>query len=146
MSISKRPASFIAALFLLFIVAALLVAPAIIRGTGARAWVDHYASLDSLPRPRRAAVRALLEKTDLAIRNLAPLPMASATAMRALEIGERTERQDHDPETALMIFRGVRTSCALVQSRPLQGVGFAVIEARAAALEGAVEPRDAKVR
>lgn len=126
------------ALLLALVAPPLVVAPAIVRGMNASAWVNHYAALEALPRPRRAFIRALLEKADLAVRNLAPLPQASAAAMRALGIGVRAEREDHDRETALLIYRGVRGSCATVRDRPFQGVGFAVIEGRAAALERAM--------
>jgi hypothetical protein len=117
--------------------APLLIAPPWIRGLAANKWVEHYASLDGLPRPRRASARMLVAKTDLAIRNLAPLPQASGAAIRALEIGQRLQGRDHDRETALIVYRGVRASCARVRSRLLSGAGFAVIEARAAALERA---------
>ncbi len=112
----------------------LLIAPAVIRGLAAAEWVEHYASLEGLPRPRRASARALVSKTDTAMRNLAPLPQASAAAMRALEIGQRVQNQDGDQQAALIIYRGVQASCASVRSQFLSGAGFAVIEARAAAL------------
>jgi hypothetical protein len=115
----------------------LLIAPPVIRGLSASAWVSHYAELPALPRPRRASARDVIERTDVAAVNLAPLPQASATVIRALEIGQRIEREEGDPETALAIYRGVRDVCARVRSRPLSGSGFAVIEARAAALEDA---------
>ena len=115
----------------------LLAAPAIIRGLAADAWVSHYASLDSLPRPRRAAARDLAARLDAVLMNLAPLPQASAAAMRVLEIGQRTEAGDHDRDAAIVIYQGVRNACARVRSRPLSGAGFAVIEARAQALENA---------
>ena len=118
--------------------APLLVAPAVIRGLAAFAWVSHYASLESLPRPRRAAARAVAARVETAIMNLAPLPQASAAAIRALEIGQRVEQQEHDPEAALLIYQGVRNACARVRSRPLSGAGFAVIEARATVLHNAV--------
>jgi hypothetical protein len=82
-------------------------------------------------------VRDLIERTGVAALNLAPLPEASATAIRALEIGQRAEREERDPEAALAIYRGVREICGRVRARPLSGSGFAVIEARAAALEDA---------
>lgn len=115
----------------------LFAVPTLIRGLAARAWVSHFASLKSLPRPRRASARALVEKAERAIENLAPLPQASDAALRALETGERVEHQDHDREAALLIYGGVRNACARVRSRPFSGVGFAVIEARAMALESA---------
>lgn len=115
----------------------LLLAPPVIRGRAASAWVSHYAELPALPGPRRTAVRDLLEKTSVAALNLAPLPQASATVIQALEIGQRVEREERDSETALAIYRGVREVCARVRARPLSGSGFAVVEARAAALEDA---------
>lgn len=114
--------------------APLLIAPPVIRGLAAAAWVAHFASVGTLARPRRAAARALNEKVDIAIQNLAPLPQASVAAMAALELGRKTENQDRDPEAALVIYQGVAASCARVRSRLLAGPGFAVIEARAAAL------------
>lgn len=117
--------------------APLLIAPPIIRGLAASAWVSHYAELPALPRPRRTAARDVIERTGVAAVNLAPLPEASATLVRALEIGQRAEREEGDPEAALVIYRGVRELCARVRARPLSGSGFAVIEARAAALEDA---------
>jgi hypothetical protein len=125
-------------LFLAFLAAApLLAAPPLIRGLAARHWVDYYASRDGMPRPRRASVRTLVLKTSIAMNNLAPLPQASDVALRALEIGQRVESQDRDKDAALAIYRGVREACARVRSRWLSGPGFAVIEARAAALEQA---------
>ncbi len=112
----------------------LLAAPSVIRGLAADAWVSHYAGLDELPRPRKATARALVDKAESAMRNLAPLPQASSAAVRALEIGQRTEHQDHDIEAALVIYRGVRQACARLRERPLSGAGFSVIEARAQAL------------
>ena len=117
------------------VAAPLLVAPPLIRGLAAAEWVEHYASLESLPRPRRPAARALIEKMDSAMHNLAPLPQASAAAKRTLEIGQRLQNQVRDRETALLIYRGVRASCTRLRSRLFSGPGFAVIEARAAALE-----------
>jgi hypothetical protein len=117
----------------------LLIAPAVIRGLAALAWVEHYASLDGLPRPPRASARTLVSKTDTALRNLAPLPQASAAARRALEIGQRAQNQDRDAQAAIIIYRGVQASCASVRSRFLSGAGFAVIEARAAALERSID-------
>ncbi len=117
-----------------FVAVPLLIAPSVIRGLAAFAWVTHYASMGSLPRPRKAAARALVAKTDIAIRNLAPLPQASTAAIRALEIGQRLEHQDGDSEAARVVYQGVGMACASVRSRPLSGAGFAVIEARATAL------------
>jgi hypothetical protein len=124
--------------------APLLVAPPLIRGLAADAWVTHYASLPTLPRPRKAAARHIALKTDLAVVNLAPLPQASTAALQALEIGRRLELQEHDPDAALVIYEGVRAACARVRDRPLAGPGFAVIEARAAALLAAAEARKKK--
>ena len=112
-------------------------APMLIRGLAADGWVIHYAALPSLPHPRRASARALASRVDAAMLNLAPLPQASKTALRALEIGERAQHENHDSESALVIYQAVRASCARARSRPLAGAGFAVIEARAAALESA---------
>lgn len=117
----------------------LLAAPSVIRGLAADAWVRHYAALDGLPRPRKAAARALVEKAESAMRNLAPLPQASSAAIRTLEIGQRTEHQDRDLEAALVIYRGVRQACARLRERPLSGAGFSVIEARAQALADAAQ-------
>ena len=117
----------------------LLAAPSVIRGLAADAWVGHYAALDELPRPRKAAARALVDKAESAMRNLAPLPQASAAAIRALDIGQRTEHQDRDIEAALVIYRGVRQACARLRERPLSGTGFSVIEARAQALADAAQ-------
>lgn len=121
---------------LLFALAAapLLLAPPIVRGLAADAWVKHYAALPGLPHPGRATARALVEKADLAIWNLAPLPQASTAAILTLEIGQEAER-DRDQESALLIYRGVQASCARVRDRAFSGSGFAVIEARAKALE-----------
>lgn len=110
-------------------------APTLIRGFAAEAWVSHYAAMESLPRPHRAAARAIVSRIDAAVMNLAPLPQASAAAMRGLEIAERAQNRDHDREAALLIYQGVRAACARVRDRPLSGPGFAVIEARATALE-----------
>lgn len=117
----------------------LLAAPSVIRGFAADAWVSHYAALDELPRPRKATARAVVDKAESAMRNLAPLPQASSAAIRALEIGQRTEHQDRDIEAALLIYRGVRQACARLRERPLSGAGFAVIEARAQALADAAQ-------
>ncbi|MEO5763218.1 MAG: hypothetical protein ABIR28_13005 [Vicinamibacteria bacterium] len=113
----------------------LFLAPGVIRGFAARDWVSYYASLDSLPRPRKNLARAIAEKADIAIQELAPLPQASSAAIKALAIGERLHNVEHDREASLIIYQGVRASCVAVQSRPLPGTGFAVIEARASALE-----------
>lgn len=115
----------------------LLIAPPAIRGLAAAAWVSHFAAMPALPRPRKTAARGVAFKAGLAIENLAPLPQASDAALTALQIGQRTEHQDRDPEAALIIYEGVRSACALVRSRPFSGPGFAVIEARAAALSAA---------
>lgn len=122
----------------------LLAAPPVIRGLAADAWVSHYAALDGLPRPRRAAARTLVEKAESAMRNLAPLPQASAAAIRTLEIGQRTEHQDRDLDAALVIYRGVRQACARLRERPLSGSGFSVIEARAQALADAAQKAAAR--
>ena len=119
-------------------------APTLIRGLAAHAWVSHYAALQSLPRPRRAAARDVVCRIDAAVMNLAPLPQASDAAMRGLEIAERANDRDHDREAALLIYQGVRASCARVRDRPLSGAGFAVIEARAAALGSALRAEDPK--
>ena len=58
--------------------------------------------------------------------------------MRGLEIGERAQNQDHDREAALLIYQGVRDASARARDLPLSGPGFAVIEARASALESAL--------
>lgn len=113
----------------------LLVAPAVIRGRAADAWVSYYGALETLPRPRKAAARHLVLKAEDAMRNLAPLPQASQAAIRALEIAQRTEHQDGDAEAALVIYLGVEEASARLRSRPLSGAGFAVIEARAASLK-----------
>lgn len=145
MAASRRTAS-VPAMVALTALASLplLAAPPLIRGLAARAWVSHYAALPSLPRPRRASARALVEKANQAIESLAPLPQASDAAIRALEIGERTEHRDQDREAALVIYAGVRSASARVRSRPLSGAGFAVIEARATALESAARSDAAK--
>jgi hypothetical protein len=124
--------------------ASLLIAPPLIRGLAADAWLTHFAAMPALPRPRKAAARLIAIKTDLAVRNLAPLPQASAAALRALEIGQRVEAQERDQEPALVIYEGVRAACARVRERPLAGPGFAVIEARAAALLASDEARTRK--
>ncbi|MBK5254485.1 MAG: hypothetical protein JJE39_00480 [Vicinamibacteria bacterium] len=121
------------------VAALLLLAPRGIRGLAADKWVTYYAAQDGLPRPRRASARALVVKTDIAMRNLAPLPQASAAAMLALTIAQRAQGEG-DRESALIIYRGVRASCARVRSQFLSGAGFAVIEARAAALEQSAAP------
>jgi len=124
--------------------APLLVIPSWIRGAAALEWVDYYASLDGLPRPRRAAARSLAQKTELAIRNLAPLPQASRAALQALEIGEQVQQAEGDRESALIIYRSVQAACAEVGGRFWSGPGFAVIEARALALSAAAERREAE--
>ncbi len=115
----------------------LLAAPPVIRGLAGDAWVSHYQALATLPRPRKAAARDLVQRTEAAMRNLAPLPQASQAAIRALEVGQRTEHQDKDLDAALVIYRGVSEACARLRDRPLSGAGFAVIEARAATLADA---------
>ncbi len=113
-------------------------APTLIRGLAADTWVSHYAAMQSLPHPHRAGAKAIVLKIDAAMQNLAPLPQASEAARRGLEIGQRTQYSDHDREAALLIYQGVRVACARVRDRPLAGPGFAVLEARAAALESAL--------
>jgi hypothetical protein len=145
MAASAKRSGLPAALLLTALLGAPLAwAPALIRGLAADAWVSHYAALQSLPRPRRAAARTVAARADAAMMNLAPLPQASAAAMRALEIGLRLQSQDHDRESALLIYQGVRASCARAQARPLSGPGFAVIEARATALESALRADGSK--
>lgn len=135
MAAAKKKTRRAATLLLSALVATpLMIAPTFIRGFAAASWISHYASLDTLPRPRKTAARAIALKTDLAVQNLAPLPQAATAAMRALDIGLRVEHQDHDREAALVIYEGVRASSARVRSRALSGTGFAVIEARATAL------------
>jgi hypothetical protein len=142
---TKKKGSFRTTLLVTLLIAApLLAAPPLIRGLAAEAWTRHYESLPEFPRPHRATARTLVEKTDLAVRNLAPLPMAAATAIRALEIGQRIESVQHDPETALLIYQGVRATCAAVRQRPFSGAGLSVIEARAAALEDAARKASPK--
>lgn len=119
-------------------------APTVVRGLAADAWVSHYAAMESLPRPRRASARALVARIDAAVVNLAPLPQASAAAMRGLEIAGRVQSVDHDSEAALLIYRGIRAACARVRERPGSGAGFAVIEARAAAFESALRTEVSK--
>ncbi len=120
------------------VAAPLAWAPTLIRGFAADAWVSHYAAMESLPRPHRAAARAIVSRIDAAILNLAPLPQASAAALRGLDIAQRAQNQDHDREAALLIYQGVREACARVRDLPLSGPGFTVIEARAAAFESAL--------
>ncbi len=115
----------------------LLVAPPVIRGLAASAWVAHYAALPSFKPPRKTFARRLVEKASIAIHNLAPLPQASTAAIRTLEIGQKVENQEKDSEAALVIYQGVRSACEAVRERPLSGAGFSVIEARAKALEDA---------
>jgi len=112
----------------------LLVAPPLIRGLAARAWVEHYASLESFPRPHRATARDLVARAEVAMVNLAPLPQASDAAIRTLAVAELVERRDRDRETAIALYDGIRDACARVRARPFAGSGFSVIEARAAAL------------
>jgi hypothetical protein len=112
--------------------------PTLIRGSAAGVWVSHYAAMEALPRPHRAAARAVAARIDAAVFNLAPLPQASAAARLGLEIARRAQEQEHDREAALLIYEGVRAACARVRDRPLAGAGFAVIEARALALESAL--------
>lgn len=133
---TKPTTRFPATVFLTALMAApLLVAPSIVRGLAAEAWVRHYAALDALPTPRRATAREIVARADRAVWYLAPLPQASHAAMTALEIGERLEHQDHDRDAAILIYQGVRASCVRVKERLFAGGGFGVIEARAAALE-----------
>lgn len=115
----------------------LLAAPPLIRGAAARAWVEHYAGLDTFPRPHRASARALVARAEVAMLNLAPLPQASAAAIRTLEIAEQVEHRDQGRDTALALYEGIRDACARVRARPFAGSGFSVIEARAAALADA---------
>lgn len=115
----------------------LLAAPSVIAGRAADSWVSYYASIETLSRPRKATARHVVSKAEAAMRNLAPLPQASQAAIRALEIGQRTEHQDKDLEAALVIYSGVAEACARLRDRPLSGAGFAVIEARATALADA---------
>jgi len=112
--------------------------PTLISGSAASVWVSHYAAMESLPRPHRAAARAIAARIDAAVFNLAPLPQASTAARLGLEIARRAQEQEHDREAALLIYEGVRSACARVRDRPLAGAGFAVIEARAEALESAL--------
>jgi hypothetical protein len=142
---AKKKSSFRTTLLVTLLIAApLLAAPPLIRGLAALAWTRHYEALGEFPRPHKATARALVEKTDIAVRNLAPLPMAAASAIRALEIGQRIEDIEHDRETALLIYQGVRATCAAVRPRLFSGAGLSVIEARAAALEDAARKAKAK--
>ena len=125
------------ALLTALVAAPLLAAPPIIRGLAAHAWVRHFADLPTLPRPRKATARLVGEKAAIAVQYLAPLPQSSSAAILALEIGQRVEQQDRDRESAVLIYRAVRAACERVRDRPLSGAGFAVIAARAAALEDA---------
>jgi len=139
MAAAKRRPGLPATLLLTVLVGVpLWAAPSIIRGLAAVRWVNHYGSMETLPRPRKATARTIVGKADLAISNLAPLPQASNAALLALEIGERLQYGDNDQEAALLIYQGIRASCARMRSRPLLGEGFAVLEARAAALEDSV--------
>ncbi len=145
MAASKKRSSAPLTLAITAIIGAPLAwAPTLVRGFAASSWVDHYAAMESLPRPHRAAARAIVSKIDAAVMNLAPLPHSSAAALRGLEIGQRAQSEDHDREAALLIYQGVRGACARVRDRPLAGAGFAVIEARAAALESALRAETPK--
>lgn len=124
--------------------APLLLAPPLIRGAAALAWVEYYAEQPTLPRPRRATARQLVRKATASMISLAPLPQASEAAKRALMIGERMEREGRDPEAALLVYDGIREACAQTRARPLAGGGFAVLEARAAALADAARRGPAK--
>ena len=139
MAAAKRQSGLLTLLLTLLVASLRLLAPPVVRGLAADAWAKHFAEMESLKRPRKGAARTLVEKTDIAVRNLAPLPQASAAAIRALEVGQRVEQQDHDREAALVIYRGVRATCARVKDRLFSGAGFAVIEARAMALEASAE-------
>ena len=59
--ISRLPATW---LLTALLAAPLLIAPPVIRGLAAFAWVTHYASIRSLPRPRKAMAKALSASTD----------------------------------------------------------------------------------
>jgi hypothetical protein len=142
---AKRTGRRPVAILLAFLVGVPLAwAPMVVRGLAAQAWVAHYAALDSLPRPRKASAREVAARVDSAVWNLAPLPQAPAAAILALDLGQRLEQKDHDPEAALVIYQGVRATCARVRERALSGAGFAVIEARAMALAGAVRLENRK--
>ena len=119
-------------------------APTVIRGMAASAWVSHYGAMESLPRPHRTSARAIVNRIDAAVFNLAPLPEASAAALLGLQIAERAQNQEHDREAALLIYQGIRAACARVRERPLSGAGFAVIEARALTLENALRADSSK--
>ena len=109
----------------------LLIDP-LIRGLAASAW-SRTTPLPALPVPPSLGPVPGRANRVTAM-NLAPLPEASAVVIRALEIGQRVEREEVDRETALIIYRGVREACA-ASGPTVVGSGFAVIEARAAALE-----------
>lgn len=138
MAASRRGSGVVATLIITAILALpLLAAPPLIRGAAAADWVEHFAGLDAFPRPHRAVARELVTRAESAMFNLAPLPQASAAAIRALEVGEKIEQRDRDRESALVVFDGIRDACSRVRSRALAGSGFSVIEARAAALADA---------
>lgn len=139
MAAQAKRSGFVATVALTALVGAPLAwAPTLIRGSAASVWVSHYAAMESLPRPHRTAARAIAARIDAAVYNLAPLPQASVVARQGLEIALRAHEQEHDREAALLIYEGVRAACARVRERPLAGPGFAVIEARAEALESAL--------
>ena len=134
----KKTSGLFSTLLLTAIVGApLFFAPRFVRGFAALAWVDYYASLPSVPRPRRAIARTLVARVESASANLAPLPQASGAAIKALEIGQRIENAASDRAAALVIYQGVRAACVAASGRAVTGSGFAVVEARAAALEDA---------
>ena len=136
MAASSKQSGVLAAVALTALIGAPLAwAPTLVSGFAALGWVNHYAAMEALPRPHRAAARALVARIDAAVNDLAPLPQASEAAMRGLQIAQRAFDSDHDREAAFLIYEGVRASCARVRERPLAGAGFAVIEARAVALE-----------
>ncbi len=140
----KPAADGLALLAVILLAPPLLLGPTWVRGLAADAWTIHYAALDRLPRPARASARVLLDKAAVAMWSLAPLPQASAAAIRVLEVAQRVQYEAKDTETALVLYRGVREACQRVRSRPLSGPGFAVIEARAAALEAGAQVGIAK--
>jgi hypothetical protein len=129
---------------LILIASPLAVAPTIVRGLSAAAWVEHYAERPTLPRPRRAAARDLVAGVERAVSNLAPLPQGSAAAVRALEIGQRTEPGDRDREAAILIYDGVRAACERARGRVIGGTGLAVVEGRAVALRDAARRAETK--
>jgi len=145
MAAAKKTSGILPALLLTLLAGVpLFLAPRFVRGFAARAWVEYYASLTSLPRPRRAIARSIVARTEIAASSLAPLPQASGTAITALEIGQRVENVEGDRETALVIYQGVRAACVSVQSHAVSGSGFAVVEARAAALQDAARKAPGK--